>query len=108
MLQRSRMINGRTLDAIRHAAIPCLNRFITTSAVGATGDCIMYTYTDEAPMLATYSFLPIIRKFTNSSNVKIECPDISVAGRIICQFPDYLTPEQKVEDELSALGSLAK
>merc|ERR1719394_416332 len=59
-------------------------------------------------MLATYSFLPIIRRFTQSSQLKIECPDISVAGRVLCQFPEYLTPEQRVADELSALGQLAK
>jgi len=102
----------RSVNALRNVAAPSAAFFgvrdITTTATKAEGDCIMYTYTDEAPMLATYSFLPIIRKFTSSSNLKIECPDISVAGRILCQFPDYLTPEQKIEDELSALGDLAK
>lgn len=102
------MLNQKTLDAVRKVAAPCVSRYITTSALGASGDCIMYTYTDEAPMLATYSFLPIIRKFTATSNLKIECPDISVAGRVLSQFPDYLSPEQRVADELGALGELAK
>jgi len=59
-------------------------------------------------MLATFSLLPIVRAFTQSSGIGVDLKDISVAGRIICQFPEYLTPEQRVPDELAALGELAK
>jgi len=69
---------------------------------------IMYTHTDEAPALATYSFLPIIRAYCNSSGIQFENPDISVAGRILAAFPDYIRPEQFIQDELALLGTLAK
>ena len=69
---------------------------------------IIYTKTDEAPALATCSLLPIIRAFTKSSGVAIETKDISLAGRIIANFPDNLTEEQKQSDALSELGALAK
>lgn len=68
---------------------------------------IIYTITDEAPALATRSFLPIIKAFTKSSGIEIETKDISLAGRILSQFPDYLTEDQKVEDALAQLGQLA-
>lgn len=68
---------------------------------------IMYTKTDEAPALATRSFLPIVKAFTKSSNVEIAVKDISLAGRILSNFSDYLTDEQKVEDALAFLGELA-
>merc|ERR1719473_424580 len=67
---------------------------------------IVYTHTDEAPMLATYSFLPIIQAFVGSSNVQVELSDISVSGRVIANFPEYLTKEQKIPDELAILGKL--
>lgn len=69
---------------------------------------IIYTYCDEAPMLATYSFLPIAQAFSKSSGVQMETRDISLAGRIVAQFPDRLTPEQRIPDELSILGELVK
>lgn len=69
---------------------------------------IYYTLTDEAPMLATHSFLPIIRKFANSADIDIEVPDISLAGRILANFPEYLREDQRVPDALAALGELAK
>lgn len=69
---------------------------------------IYYTLTDEAPMLATHSFLPIVRAFTKSANIDIEVPDISLAGRILANFPEYLKNDQKISDELAALGELAK
>ncbi|AVR43901.1 NADP-dependent isocitrate dehydrogenase [Christiangramia fulva] len=69
---------------------------------------IIYTKTDEAPMLATYSFLPIIDAFTNAAGVSLETRDISLAGRILAQFPDYLKDNQKVSDDLAELGDLAK
>jgi isocitrate dehydrogenase len=55
---------------------------------------IVYTYTDEAPMLATYSLLPIVKAFAASSKIALELADISVAGRILSQFPEALKPEQ--------------
>ena len=69
---------------------------------------IMYTKTDEAPALATRSFLPIVKAFTKSSNIEIETKDISLAGRILANFSDFLTQEQQVEDALAFLGDLAK
>jgi isocitrate dehydrogenase len=68
---------------------------------------IIYTQTDEAPALATYSLLPIIRAFTATSDIKVETRDISLAGRIIAVFPDALTPEQRLPDDLAELGKLA-
>ncbi len=69
---------------------------------------IIYTITDEAPALATRSFLPIVKAFTKSSNIEFETKDISLAGRILANFSDYLSEEQRVEDALSQLGELAK
>jgi len=69
---------------------------------------IVYTKTDEAPALATRSFLPIVKAFTKTSNIAIEVKDISLASRILANFPEYLTEDQKVEDALSILGDLAK
>jgi len=69
---------------------------------------IIYTICDEAPMLATYALLPVIQRFAVPMGINVETSDISVAGRIISHFPDYLTEEQRISDELSALGKLAK
>src|SRR5574341_2222147 len=69
---------------------------------------ILYTHTDEAPMLATYSFLPIINAFTKAAGVVVEKRDISLAGRIIANFPEYLTEGQKQSDDLAELGKLAQ
>ncbi len=69
---------------------------------------IFYTKTDEAPALATHSFLPIIKAFTKSSGINFELKDISLAARILALFPDFLTEDQKVEDALATLGDLAK
>ena len=69
---------------------------------------IVYTKTDEAPALATRSFLPIVQSFTKSSGIIIETKDISLAARILATFPDFLTEDQKVTDALSELGELAK
>ena len=68
---------------------------------------IVYTKTDEAPALATYSLLPILRAFTASSGIEFELKDISLAGRILAHFPDSLTPEQRIPDALAELGKLA-
>ncbi len=69
---------------------------------------IIYTITDEAPALATFSLLPIIQSFTASSGINVETRDISLAGRIIANFPEYLTEEQRIGDALAELGELAK
>lgn len=69
---------------------------------------IFYTKTDEAPALATQSFLPIVKAFTKSSGITIETKDISLAGRILATFPDFLKEDQKVEDALAKLGELVK
>lgn len=69
---------------------------------------IIYTLTDEAPLLATYSFLPIIRTFAGAAGIDIKTSDISVAARILAEFPDYLTDEQKVPDNLGELGQLTQ
>ena len=69
---------------------------------------IIYTKTDEAPALATYSFLPIVKSFLAKANVDIETRDISLAARILSNFNDYLTAEQQTNDALSELGALAK
>jgi isocitrate dehydrogenase len=68
---------------------------------------IIYTITDEAPALATYSFLPIVEAFSKPANVVIETRDISLSGRILSVFPEYLTEDQKVNDDLAYLGTLA-
>ena len=69
---------------------------------------IFYTLTDEAPMLATYSFLPIVQTFTETAGIEIETKNISLGGRILAVFPEYLTEDQKINDDLSVLGELAK
>ncbi|SIS98381.1 NADP-dependent isocitrate dehydrogenase [Belliella pelovolcani] len=69
---------------------------------------ILYTLTDEAPALATYSLLPIVKAFTDSAGVAVETRDISLSGRIISQFPDFLKPEQQINDALAELGEIAK
>ena len=69
---------------------------------------LIYTYTDEAPALATHSLLPIVEAFAGQAGVDIELRDISLAGRILAQFPDRLTDEQRVPDALAELGELAK
>src|SRR5436190_3076484 len=69
---------------------------------------IYYTLTDEAPMLATYSFLPIVKAFTRSAGIEIEAPDISLAGRILANFPECLKDDQRIPDSLAELGELAK
>ncbi|WP_257202847.1 NADP-dependent isocitrate dehydrogenase [Corynebacterium cystitidis] len=69
---------------------------------------IIWTRTDEAPLLATYSFKPIVEAFASNAGIDVETSDISLAGRIIAQFPDRLTDEQKLDDALANLGKLAK
>lgn len=69
---------------------------------------IIYTKTDEAPMLATFSFLPIVQAYTAAAGIEVETRDISLAGRVLSQFPEALSPEQRVGDHLAELGELAK
>ena len=69
---------------------------------------IIYTLTDEAPLLATYAFLPIVQTFTEPAGIKVKASDISVAARILAEFPDYLTEAQRVPDNLAELGRLTQ
>ena len=69
---------------------------------------IIYTITDEAPALATQSLLPIIKAFSAAAGVAVETRDISLSGRIIASFPEFLTAEQRINDDLAELGELAK
>lgn len=69
---------------------------------------IIYTLTDEAPLLATYAFLPVIRTFADAAGISVTSSDISVAARILAEFPDYLTEEQRVPDNLGELGKLTQ
>ncbi|MEM8684811.1 MAG: NADP-dependent isocitrate dehydrogenase, partial [Pseudomonadota bacterium] len=69
---------------------------------------IIYTITDEAPALATYSLLPIIEAFTGTAGITVETRDISLAGRILAHFPEFLDDAQKTGDALAELGELAK
>src|SRR3712207_6445300 len=69
---------------------------------------VIYTYTDEAPALATHSFLPVLEAFAAQAGVEVELRDISLAGRILAQFPDRLTDDQRIADALTELGELAQ
>ena len=69
---------------------------------------ILYTKTDEAPALATYSFLPIVKAFTSKADITVETRDISLAGRLLANFPDFLEEHQRISDALGELGKLAK
>ncbi|MYS81139.1 NADP-dependent isocitrate dehydrogenase [Embleya scabrispora] len=73
-----------------------------------TDPTIIYTHTDEAPALATYSFLPVVQAYAATAGVKVETRDISLAGRIIAHFPEHLKADQRIEDALAELGELAK
>ncbi|MFJ7237647.1 NADP-dependent isocitrate dehydrogenase [Streptomyces olivaceus] len=73
-----------------------------------TDSTIIYTHTDEAPALATYSFLPVVQAYASQAGVNVKTRDISLAGRIIAVFPEYLTEDQRIPDALGELGELAK
>ncbi len=79
-----------------------------TETLGPHMTKITYTYTDEAPALATHSLLPIIDAFTSAAGVEVETQDISLAARILAQFPDHLAEDQRVPDALGQLGELAR
>ena len=68
---------------------------------------ILYTLTDEAPFLATQSLLPIVEAFAGTAGIAVETRDISLAGRILAQFPEYLSDAQRISDDLTELGDLA-
>ena len=73
----------------------------------ARSNSIIYTITDEAPALATHSFLPIVSAYASTAGVDVETRDISLAGRILAQFPDVLPADKQVGDHLAELGQLA-
>ena len=72
------------------------------------GSKIIWTKIDEAPALATYCLLPIVKSFAKATGIEIELKDISLAGRIIANFPENLTDDQKIPDYLNELGEIAK
>lgn len=84
------------------------NSYAGRTIMSAEQPTIIYTLTDEAPLLATYAFLPIVRAFTKPAGIKIQTSDISLAARILAEFPDYLTEEQRVPDNLAELGRLTQ
>lgn len=109
----SREAGGADLARFPFAAVApcvCVSVFAFNSSVFAMSQDpkIIYTKTDEAPALATYSLLPIIDAFTEPAGIAVETRDISLAGRIIAQFPDYLKEEQRLGDALAELGEIAK
>ena len=68
---------------------------------------IIYTHTDEAPALATYSLLPIVKAFAGAAGIDVETRDISLAGRIVAQFPDHVAEQLRIDDHLAELGQIA-
>jgi len=71
----------------------------------ASKPTMIYTETDEAPNLATYSLLPVIKKMVSLAGIDVIKSDISLSGRVISQFPEFLKPEQRIKDELAVLGT---
>lgn len=98
------MVGTGALKSVRVSA--SMARWLSTTHPALAK--IIYTETDEAPMLATYSLLPVIQRFAKPLGIEVEKRDISVAGRLIAHFPERLKPEQRIPDELAALGELAK
>lgn len=98
----------QTANSIRSLGLRgvSLHRWLSTSPSALSK--IIYTECDEAPLLATYSLLPVIQRFAKPMGIEVEKRDISVAGRLLSQFPERLTAEQRVADELAALGVLAQ
>jgi isocitrate dehydrogenase len=85
-----------------------LKKILVMEFMSQRNEKIIYTITDEAPRLATYSFLPIVKKFASVAEIPIETRDISLAGRILANFPGYLTEEQKQPNDLNEIGELVK
>merc|ERR1719361_2920711 len=100
VLQQASSLRAAGLKGLR------INRALSTSPWVLSK--IIYTECDEAPMLATYSLLPVIQRFAKPMGIEVEKRDISVSGRLIAHFPERLTAEQRISDELAALGELAK
>jgi len=103
MLGLFKTANTVSKVGLRGAAV---NRWLSTSPYALSK--IIYTECDEAPMLATFSLLPVIQRFAKPMGIEVEKRDISVAGRLLAHFPERLSPEQRIPDELAALGELAK
>ena len=96
-------------SVIIHNSLPCPSfNILQRRKITSNTQKIIYTHTDEAPALATYSFLPIIKAFAGVCDVAVETRDISLAGRIIASFPEELTEEQRISDVLAELGELVK
>lgn len=100
---------SKTYQKICLSSSSILRQF-TSSTLNYSSNKLKITYTlcDEAPALATYSFLPVVQKFTKNAGIIVETSDISLAGRILANFNDYLTPQQQQVDALAELGELAK
>eukprot|EP01134_Creolimax_fragrantissima_P002659 CFRG2659T1 len=96
------------LGTAKHALSGALNSSRQFSSSTRNAAKVVYTYTDEAPALATAAFLPVVNKFTKVANLAFEISDISVAARVLALWPDRLTPDQRKPDNLAALGELAK
>ena len=95
-----RRILGISLPPLNKTKIQAKSQFMAQK--------IIYTETDEAPALATYSFLPIVKKFTAAANVDVETRDISLAARVLAVFPEFMQEDQRVPNALAELGELAK
>ena len=102
-----RSIKQPIIDTVDHKKVTQLS-FCRGSIMTTKNSKIIYTKTDEAPALATESLLPIVRAFTSVANIELELKDISLAGRILANFPDNLKEDQKIGDALTELGELAK
>lgn len=92
----------------RHCPAPAHGKAITRDVRMSDHPKILYTLTDEAPFLATQSLLPIVKAFAGAAGIQVETRDISLAARIVSQFPEHLRDEQKISDDLAELGALAK
>ena len=90
------------------AAVRLPRRGAAWHSTAAARSTILYTHTDESPMVATYALLPIVRRFLAPAGITVETVDISIPSRILAQFPECLKPEQRVKDTLSELGQVVK
>ncbi len=102
---RTTLFSGRAFKSTAPKHVAAVNEKIALSKAAPT---IVYTETDEAPNLATYSFLPVVKKMVGMAGINVIKSDISLAGRVISQFPEKMKEGQAIDDELQALGELAK
>lgn len=104
------MLNTKMNNLARETTKKCLQSSVRSLSMstksGSDNGTIIYTETDEAPMLATYALLPIIKKMVGMAGISVEKRDISLSGRILSQFPEKLTNDQKIDDELTMLGQM--